>query len=406
MSRRDLAPVLAGVSTGASIGVIGYVWAGYPLLISALARLRPVAEVTDPAWVLPTVTVVVAALDEEAVIADKVTELLECDYPPELLDVVVVCDGSGDRTAAHAAAAGPGRCRVIDDGARAGKSAAVNRGVAASVADIIVLSDANNHYDVGTVGRLVAPFADPTVAATVGAKRVVGGAAEVTVGEGAYWRYESTIKTAESRAGSCTAASGEVMAVRRDVVAELPPGVINDDFFLILGALRSGGRVVYVPDACSVETSSATSADERSRRTRMAAGRFEAVSRGRSLLPDDHQLRWQIISHKYLRLALPWAFLGGLFGSMGWVATGGRRLARVVCAGQIGFHAASVIGHCWRPAGRVGRLLSVPAYLLDVNVAIARGFVAWRRGTYRHGWERVRRAGEPQVDGTDAAVAA
>jgi biofilm PGA synthesis N-glycosyltransferase PgaC len=390
---------VAAPTTLASIGTIGYVWAGYPLLVGLLARYRPVAVDPDPRWTLPTVTVVVAALDEERVIGEKVTELLGSTYPAELLDVVVVTDGSTDATAEVARLAGGSRCRVLESSARAGKPAAVNRGVAAAVGEIVVLSDANNRYEPETVERLVAPFADPSVGATVGAKRVSGGLDAVAVGDGIYWRYESAIKAAESRSGSCTAASGEVMAVRRSSVVELPPGIVNDDFFLVLGVLRSGSRVVYVSDARSVERSSASVEDERARRTRMAAGRFDNAAQGRSLLPDGRRLQWQIVSHKYLRLALPLAFLGSLIGSVVWVAAGGRRFARLLLGGQLAFHAVSVLGRRIRVGGRIGKALGIPSFLLDANIATVRGFGAWRRGTFRGGWDRVQRAddaGEPR----------
>jgi len=384
---------LAGsLSTGLSLATIGYVWVGYPLLVSAVARRRPVELEPEAGWRLPTVTVVVCALDEEDVIAGKVTELLAADYPTELLDVVVVTDGSTDRTADVARAAGGGRCRVLESPVRGGKPAAVARGVAAASGDVVVLSDANNHYEQTTVARLVAPFADPRVGATVGAKRVEGGDDRVAVGDGAYWRYEAAIKAAESKAGSCTAASGEVMALRRTAIVELPADVVNDDFWLLLGVLRSGARVVYVPEARSVERSSASSGDERARRARMTAGRFEVAARGAAVLPEDRRLRWQIVSHKYLRLALPGAFLGGLLGAAVWTGAGGGRIARLVLGSQVAFHAVSLAARGAAGPGR--RSLTVPAFVLDANIATVRGFLAWRRGTYRGGWDRVRRAEE------------
>lgn len=149
-----------------------------------------------------------------------------------------------------------------------------------------------------------------------------------------------------------------------------------------------------MPDARSVERSSASVADERARRTRMAAGRFDNVACGRSLLPQDGRLRWQIVSHKYLRLVLPAAFLGAFVGSAVWVVAGGRRWARLVLGGQIAFHALSVVGRRARIGGRIGKALGIPGFLLDANIATVRGFVAWRRGTFRGGWDRVQRADE------------
>ena len=408
MRRSPTITSLAAASTAASLGTIAYVWVGYPLLVSGLARRRPPETElpSDPDWTLPTVTVVVAALDEEQVIGAKVTELLGSDYPAELLDIVVVTDGSTDLTAQRAFFAGGSRCRVLESDERCGKSAAVNRGVSIATGEIVVFSDANNHYEPDTIARLVSGFADRQIGATVGAKRVAGGVDEVAVGDGVYWRYESAIKAAESRAGSCTAASGEIMALRRSAIVELPPGVVNDDFFLILGVLRSGLRVRYVPEARSFEPSSASAADERARRTRMAAGRFETVARGWALLPDDRQLRWQIVSHKYLRLTLPWSFLGGLTGAAVWVLAGGRRSARVTLGAQAAFHVVSVWASRTTHQGRLGKVLTIPAFLLDANVATARGFVAWRRGAYRSGWDRVRRAEESTPDDVSPDLAA
>ena len=292
--------------SAACAAVVAYVYFGYPILVAMLARLRPTPQ--DYPVQTPPVSLVISAFNEQSVIEAKLRNSFAIDYPRELLEIIVVTDGSDDGTAALAervCAERPG-ARVLHDPERNGKAAAMLRGADTAGADILVFSDANNMYEPDTISQIVAPFADPRVGAATGAKRIAAGDHEVGGGERAYLRYESFIKKQESRLGCCTAVIGELIAVRRGLMPVFPPGLVNDDFFLAMHVAREGYQVVYVPAALSLETPAESLQADAVRRRRMSAGRWQALAWWRITVPTRRPLVvWQVVSHKYLRLLLP-----------------------------------------------------------------------------------------------------
>jgi len=229
-----------------SVALVAYVYAGYPLALALLARLRP-----KPGWKppddLPAVTLVIAAYNEEDVIARKLENSLGLDYPSDRLQIIVAADGSSDSTAEIVRSYSDRGVELSYSPERMGKSAAVGRALSLARGDVVVLSDANNLYAADALRLLVAPFADPRVGAVSGAKVVSGEEGGVGESEGAYWRYESFIKAQETRLGSCTGACGEILAVRRELLEPPPASVINDDFYIAMRVIRKGYRLVYVP---------------------------------------------------------------------------------------------------------------------------------------------------------------
>lgn len=278
------------------LGVM-YVYAGYPLLLAIFARLfsRPVltAEIT------PTVTLLIAAYNEEAVIAGKLENCLALDYPAEKLQVLVAADGSTDRTVDIVRSFSSRGVELCYEPARRGKMAAINHAMQAARGEIVVFSDANNYYRRDALRELIRPFADPTVGAVSGAKHIVKGDGQLGEAEGLYWKYESFIKEQEARLWTCTAVAGEIFAIRRELFTPAPEEVINDDFYLALQVIRRGFRVMYAPKAVSLERVSPSAQDEIVRRTRIIAGRYQAMAMSLKLLPFRQMfVLWQIVSHK------------------------------------------------------------------------------------------------------------
>jgi poly-beta-1,6-N-acetyl-D-glucosamine synthase len=376
-----------------ALGLCIYVQVGYPLLVAAVARsrARPALPSSGP---LPKVTVLVAAWNEAAVIETKLRNTLASDYPGELLEVVVATDGSTDATADLVASFGDRRVLLSHSDRRDGKAAAIDRAVPIATGEIIVLSDANNMYDPQTIRRLVDRFADPSVGAVSGAKVTTSGPADVGLGESLYWRYENNIKRGEDRISSCTSASGEVLAVRRDLAEQLPPEVNLDDFVRILQVLKRGYRVAFAPDAISYEPTSASLADERRRRTNITAGRWYLLRRP-SLFPLRRPVvMWQIASHKFGRLFLPLLARLGLAASILEVIAGrGRRQreAVAVLSAQLLFYVAALVGPVLGLRGRLGRLARLPRYLVSTNLATLGGLVYAIRGDRRRVWDKVAR---------------
>lgn len=387
----------------ASAATILYTFFGYPAILAAWARLRPRPVRASRAHT-PSVSLVIAAYNEEEVIAAKIANSFALDYPHELLEVIVAADGSSDRTA-EVAAADP-RVRVVYTPERRGKMAALNRAIAAATGEIVVCSDANNYYPPATLRAIVAPFADPEVGMATGRKQIADADGRpLDKSEGLYWRYERLIMTWESQIGSVAAAVGEIMAVRRSAFRPLESDtIVNDDFMLAMSTALAGWRVAYAPEALSLEPASATLGDEAKRRARMVSGRMWALW---SVLPrlarSRPQLAWQVLSHKALRPAVPVAMVAAALSSLPLARRGG--LMALAAAAQAAFYGAAALG--WRQdrrGARRSKLLYLPYYFCRVNLAQLQGLAGARNVGAAVRYTRPRRAERQLV--TSAAPAA
>ena len=371
-----------------SVGVVGYVFVGYPALVALLARVRPRPPRLDFRFV-PSVTVIVAAYNEEDVIMWRLANLGDLDYPQELLEVIVVADGSDDRTAELASAV-PGT-KVLHRAERGGKRAAVERAVAAATGELLVLTDANNRFTRETLRELMAPFADPEVGVVTGRKAIDDGTGRpLDRAEGLYWKYESLIKRWETRIGSTTGVAGEILTFRREAFRFVPPGTMNEDFVQAMLAALDGWRVVYAPRAVSLERASATLGDEAIRRSRLTTGRWQAL---RMLLPRLARRRpllaLQVVSHKGLRPLVPFALI--VAAASNAVLALDHAWAAAVLALQALFYAAALGGWALEAAGRRSRWLYVPYYFCRMHVAALRGFGDFAGGRQQATWAKVRR---------------
>ncbi len=393
------------------VATVGYVYAGYPALLTLLARLRP-----QPSYVpladLPVVTLLIAAYNEQSVIAAKLENSLALDYPRNKLQILVAADGSDDATPDIVASFADRGVDLSYRPERAGKLAAIMRALSQARGEIIVLSDANNLYDPGALRALVAPFADPSVGAVTGAKVIAKGDGALGESEGLYWKYESYIKRQETRLGSCTGAVGEIMAARRSLLDQpLPPEarLMADDLALAMHILKQGYRVVYAPEARSIERVSASVRDEQERRARIVAQRFVLMRYSHKMLPLSNPLLvWQIVSHKYLRPLVPLAMIGALLANLAAVVRpasrgGVARLAHpfnwIMLLLQAVFYGLSWAGARSERRGTLGKILYIPTFLVYGNRAALDGFYRFLTGRHTSLWNRVqRREGEIYVE--------
>jgi poly-beta-1,6-N-acetyl-D-glucosamine synthase len=349
--------------------LVVYTFAGYPAIMALLARLRPRPVHADPAST-PRVTVIVVAHNEQEIIEAKLRDTLRLDYPPDRLDVVVVCDGSDDETAQRAARIDG--VMVLHEAPRRGKLAAMNRAFDATDGDVVVFSDANNRYSPNALRELVAPLADPSVGVVTGRKGIDDGSGRaLDRAEGLYWRYESQLKRWETTVGSVAAAVGEMLAFRREAY-QRPLGMHNEDFAQVLLAAAAGWRIVYVPEAVSLERASATIEDEAARRSRLFAGNWQATWKVLPALARRRPaLAWQVASHKATRPLVPWALLAVAVTTAGRVP--GARWARWMAAAQGTLYASALIGWQLERRGRRNRWLYLPYYFCRMNLAALDG---------------------------------
>ena len=284
---------------GALIGFPLATYVGYPTLVWAAAILRPRPFVTDSMhW--PTVTIVIAAHNEAAVIGAKVRSILNLDYAADNLDCIVACDGCTDDTAAVARTAGDARLHVIELPCQRGKLAAIRAALPHVRGEIIAFTDANAILDQDALSHLVVPFADSDVVVVSGAKQVRNGP------EAFYWHYERWIRTCESSSGSVAGADGALYAVRAAAVDASTRAGAADDLLISLRAAQTGGRIVFAPDARTTEAASPGASRAFKARVRTVSGALFALESMPHLLrPSRNDLWWKLTGHKLLRIAAP-----------------------------------------------------------------------------------------------------
>ena len=383
---------ILAVVTVACLVLQAYHYAGYPLLVAVAARIRRRPAPLRPA-VWPPATLVVSAFNEAGLVARKLANALALDYPG--LEILLVADGSTDGTerAAEAFAAGHPPIRVLFEPARRGKAAAMNRGAAAAKGEILVFSDANAFYAPDALKALVARFGDPRVAVVSGSKTVRAetpeGEGPVAASEGLYWRYETLIRRSESDLGSTVAVVGEILAIRRSDWRPIPAGTVNDDAWIAMTSLASGRAVLFAPDALSWEAPSASTRIERTRRRRINAGRLK-------LLATPGVWPWRrpavlaaFVSHKVMRLMLPFLMFGGFVANLAAVVVDpGRSLLVATLAAQLAFFLLAASAVYAERTGRRWRLARLGLHLVESNLAVLEAVFDLCRGRSFTVWEK------------------
>ena len=291
--------MVAKILFWSSLGALAWTQVGYAFAAALLARLRgrPVRKRDEE----PTVTLIVAAHDEESVIGRRIENLLTLDYPPEKLTIIVASDASTDRTdeLVEAVAARESRVRLLRC-PRGGKVAAQNRAVASSDSEILAFTDANAQWRPDALRLLVRNFADPDVAYVCGGH--VYEATDGTNREGTYWRFESWLRRSESALGSITGGIGPIYAVRRSDYVDVDPR-FGHDLALPYLMVQRGRRAVFEPDALAWEKPSRNLGDEYRRKVRMFEHCWLIVIRGRMLRGLGPTYLLEIVSHRHLRYA-------------------------------------------------------------------------------------------------------
>lgn len=383
--------------------VAALLWACEGLAAYAIALYAPLAWLVACAWpgptlaaseLRPTVTVLIAALDEADVIAAKIANTRAQSYPQDRVEILVVSDGSTDPTAEIARSCG---AQVLHTARRHGKASALARGIAACTGQIVVMTDANALLAPDALEHLIAPLADPSVGAVAGAKRVRSTAG--TEGEGLYWRIETLLKRADARIWSVMGAAGELLAIRRNLLAPpgepgelLEPDTILDDFVLTMRLVASGWRVAFAAGAIAWEVGQSDVRGEFERKARIVAGGHQAVFRlGRLQGRRSWRIWWPYLSHRVLRwVAAPWLLAIGLGLNLS-LAASGQRFYQAVLAAQVGFWAAGALGGALAAARRPLGPLALPWQLLLYWLAALDGAVRYYRGRQPAAWTRVAR---------------
>jgi cellulose synthase/poly-beta-1,6-N-acetylglucosamine synthase-like glycosyltransferase len=367
--------------------LVAWVYAGYPLALWILGRLRPRPRQRAP--LEPVLSVIVAAHDEVAVIADKVADVLASEYPAPLLELIVASDGSQDGTvqAAHRA----GATRVLDL-PRVGKLSALNRAAEVSSGEILVFTDADSRFERRTLRELVSNFADQQVGGVAGnvVRYVEEDGRSVARGEGLYWRYERVIKRLEDRVGSVVSASGHLYAVRRSFFAPSEHTAGTDDFVISSQIVRAGARLAFDERAIVLVATPEAGGTELRRKVRvMNRGLRAALALGDALLPTRTGLyAVEVVFHKLLRRFVAFLLLALLASSA--VLAARDPAWWIALAPQLGFYALAAAG-ALLARSRWGRLkpLWIPYFFCLANGAAALAVLSLLAGVRFERWEPV-----------------
>jgi glycosyltransferase involved in cell wall biosynthesis len=372
--------VIAKVVFWGSLGALAWTHAGYPAAIGVLARVRPRPVKRED--VTPSVALVVSAHDEEDVIGRRLENLLELDYAPESLEIVVASDGSTDGTEAivEELATREPRVRLLRC-PREGKVAAQHRSVRETTSEVLAFTDANTEWKPDALRKLVRSLADPEVGYVCGQLRL-----ESPDGanlEGLYWRYEVWVREQESLASSITAGNGAIYAVRRESYVEDDPKFGHDFGFPYL--MEQGGRrAVYDPDAVAVEKPASDPEDEYGRKVRMNARSWGHLLSGRMFRRTRTLYMAELVSHRVLRYSSGLLHVGLLLSNLALV--GRAPFYRL-------FLACQLTGLGLVAAGR--ERLPVPGarlayYYYVVTKATAAGLVRYLRTGTPQTWDKAK----------------
>lgn len=368
-----------------------YAYFGFPLLLWCRAVLRP--RSTRAAMYMPSVSVIIAAYNEQHSIGDRIENLLSSDYPIDRLEIVIASDGSSDRTHQIVRQYEDRGVKLMEL-PRGGKGAALNAAAQIARGDVLVFSDANTEFAADAISQLMRPLADPGVGGVAGNQvyRKSAQGSSTADGERCYWNYDQWLKLMQSRGGSVTSATGAIYAVRREFYEPVPAGAM-DDFFISTSVIRRGFRLVYCPEARAFEPVAEAEGVEFSRKWRVIMQGLHAVACRRELLNPFRYgfYSWQLLSHKVLRRMVGLPVLAILVMlPLQWNQGVAFQLATLLAYGAVVLALA-----CWNmPSTRLAQ--SRPAVLLVyfamVNAAALAAIWSLLGGRRVYRWEPERHA--------------
>jgi cellulose synthase/poly-beta-1,6-N-acetylglucosamine synthase-like glycosyltransferase len=382
------------------IFIVFYSYLGYGLLLFILVKIKRLFkkhEMTETKSYEPEVTLFVAAYNEKNYVDMKVKNGYSMNYPQEKIKQVWVTDGSDDGTPELLKQYE--NVEVYHNDERAGKIAAMNRGMQFVRTPIVIFSDGNTELGLDSVREIVNLFKDPKIGCVSGEKRIRRKDADAAVGagEGIYWKYESKLKKWDAELYSVVGAAGELFAIRRELFEEVEKDTLLDDFIISLRVAMKGYKIGYNPNAYAIETASASVKEELKRKIRISAGGFQSIVRLKALLnPFKYGiLSFQYISHRVLRwtlapLSLPFIFAINIILALqeGMLTFS---LYPVLLGLQVLFYAMALTGWYFESREVKIKLLFVPYYFFIMNYSVYLGFLRYLKGGQSVKWERAKR---------------
>lgn len=378
----------------ASVALIGYAYVGYLAVLWVLTRVLRMPTGYELTSELPKVSLIISVYNEETVLSDKLINSLLLDYPRELLELIVVSDGSTDGTEEIARSFADSGVILKSYQGRIGKTACLNQATAGLSSDIVIFSDANSMYPPNAVRALVAPFSDPKVGfVTGGTSYVADNNGRMGESIGVYAKLEQMVKLFESQLGSCVGADGAIFAIRRSLYEPLDHADIND-LVIPLRIVRAGYRGIYSPQASCVEVVAKEATKEFSRQVRIAARTIRAVLAQRALLnPFAYGLfAFQLASHKFCKLIAPFLLLAVFVANIALVGSSSFYLLLLTIQLMVYTTTWIAVRRSAVPASGsfAMRLIDVMHTFLVVNAAVGIAWIHYWKGDSFTTWAPAR----------------
>jgi biofilm PGA synthesis N-glycosyltransferase PgaC len=378
--------------------LVGYSYLGYPAWLWLRSRWspRPVrrssgqgsnqssGQSSSQDSAVPAVTAVMVVRNEEAAIARKLENLLMLDYPQAKLDLVVISDGSRDRTPAILADYARDsrvrtRLRTLIKPASEGKAAGLNEAIKLATGDVLLFTDARQQIESNALRLLIENFADPDVGAASG-ELMLGDptSGETGKGMGLYWRIEKKIRELESASGSVVGATGAIYCARRTLLDRslLPESTILDDVLLPMQIVRKGSRVIFDARARAWDSPDLGEGREFSRKVRTLSGNYQLLQLAPWLLSSENPIRFEFITHKLSRLAVPFALLALLIASIFLP----QPFYRAALGVQLAFYALSLAALAGVKIGPLSRIADPARTFVVLNSAAMVAFLNFVTG--------------------------
>lgn len=375
-----------------SLAGVGYIYAGYPLAVWTLGRLKDRSPCRGE-WTGP-LSIVVAACNEAHRLPAKLDSLFASDAADRIREVLIGSDGSDDDTPRVVASYPDRRVRLFSFTRRRGKAAVLNDLVPQCQSDVVVLTDARQLLEPTALSRLTANFADPSVGVVSGELMFRTSQTDTAAarGMGAYWTYEKIIRKSESRFRGVPGATGALYAIRRELFRPIPEETLLDDVVIPMQAVEQGARCLLEPGAIAWDVPSQSTAQESIRKRRTIAGAAQLIVRQpRWLLPWRNPLWWEYVSHKLARLASP-LLLVVLLATNALLLASETGLPPVVyvalLAAQAVLYLAALTGWGLSRLGHRAPLVGTALMFVALNLTTVLALWDAVRGRFRAAWQR------------------
>lgn len=380
-----------------SLFIVFYTYLGYGILLYILVRLRRLfkgkREIPGNLSRLPELTLVVAAYNEADLMEAKIANTLALNYPKDKVHFLFVTDGSTDNSG-EIIGKYP-TIKLMHSPERRGKIHAIHRAMEQVHTEVVVFTDANTFLNTDALINIARHYADRTVGAVSGEKRVrVDNVSDATAGEGFYWKYESTLKKWDSELYSVVGAAGELFSVRRDLYAPVHADTVLDDFMISMLIAAKGYRIVYEPDAYATESSSENIKEELKRKIRIAAGGIQSIVRlpGLFNIFKYPVLSFQYISHRVLRWTItPFLMILALVLNIILVAESAAGVYPLLLMAQVSFYLLAIAGYITQTMKIKVKIFFIPYYFCVMNYAVFMGIFRYFGKKQSAAWEKAKR---------------